>query len=258
MAFLKKRYNKKIIKTEYYYEIWDYELPIVFSNKENTVEIESVDETKIKEKRKNFDELDSDELDYRLKRMREKRRLAKWKLSRLIDANFNSKTSFLTLTTKENITNRDEFNNMFKLFINSFNYTVFHTKKRELKYVAVLEKQKRGAWHAHLLMFGVPYVEHSELLRLWKHGAVRINKLNDLDSSSNAGRYISKYFTKGMDQNLLESFGKKSYLASRNLKKIDETKFFSKEELEFDDSVILYEAEYTSKIFRSEIGRAHV
>lgn len=118
-----------------------------------------------------------------------------------------------------------------------------------MKYLTVLERQKRGAWHAHILLFEVPFVPHKKLLELWGHGAVRINKV-DVDSKENRGRYITKYFEKGIGQELLESFGKKAYLCSRNLDKPEETKVFLKDKLEFDNSVVLYETEYVSKIYR--------
>ena len=38
--------------------------------------------------------------------------------------------------------------------------------KSQLKYIAVLEKQKREAWHAYILPFRVPYIPHSQLLEL--------------------------------------------------------------------------------------------
>jgi hypothetical protein len=69
-----------------------------------------------------------------------------------------------------------------------------------ITYISVLERQKRGAWHAHILLFNFPYVPHKDLLRIWGHGAVRINKLDSLDDSSNAGRYVAKYMEKGIGQ----------------------------------------------------------
>lgn len=241
-------YNKKVVHSRHYVEIWEYSKPIIIKG-ELVEEIKNENEEKEAVKRRTFEELTDEEQTERLKRMKETRLKTKWKLMRLIDANVVENTSFLTLTTKKCIEDRDEFTKMFKSFIKRFNYQVFDSKKSVLKYIGVLERQKRGAWHIHLLLFDVPFVPHTQLLEMWGHGAIRINKLSHLDSASNIGRYVSKYMEKGIGQNLLESFGKKSYLASKNLKKIDESKFYSKDELEFDESVILYETNYCSKVF---------
>jgi len=246
-------YTLKIVRSgSSYYEIWEYEKPIYIQDKFiedcTTDKVDEMD--KEKQKRRNFEELSEYEQQERLIRMSKTRLEAKWRLLRIIDSNFDNKTSFLTLTTKNNIQDRDEFCTKLKTFIKRFNYHVFNTKKSKLKYLAVLERQKRGSWHAHIMLFSVPYVPHKELLDVWGHGAVRINKLDHLDDSSNAGRYVAKYMEKGIGQELLESFGKKSYLSSRNLKKTEENKIYLKEKLDFDDSVVLYETKYTSKIYR--------
>lgn len=250
MAF----YNRKIVRSGSYYEIWEYEKPIYIKGENENIEnctVDKVNETdNEKRKRRTFEELSEDEQQERLNRMSKTRQEATWKLKRLIDVNFDSKTSFLTLTTKANIQNRDEFNSMLKTFVKRFNYHVFNTKQSRLKYIAVLEKQQRLAFHTHILLFDVPYVPHEKLLKLWGHGAVRINKLEHLDDSSNAGRYVVKYMEKGIGQELLENFGKKSYLTSRNLKKPEENRIFLKEKLEYEESDILYETEYSSKIYK--------
>lgn len=64
--------------------------------------------------------------------MAKTRQNAKWNLLKLIDTNFDDKTSILTLTTKENIMNRNEFNKLFDKFITHLNYNVFGLKKELL------------------------------------------------------------------------------------------------------------------------------
>jgi hypothetical protein len=246
-------YNQKIVRSgSSYIEIWEYANPILIQD--TLVEDRSAEQIekpeKEKNKRRTFEELSIDEQQERLNRMSKTRLEAKWKFLRIVDSNFCDKTSFLTLTTKENIQDRYRFTIELKKFIKRINYHVFNTKKSKLKYLAVLERQQRRAWHSHILLFGVPYIPHNKLLKLWRHGSVRINKLSHLDDSSNAGRYVVKYMEKGIGQELLESFGKKAFLNSRNLKRPEETKFFSKDSLEFDDSAILYQTEYTSKVYR--------
>ncbi|WP_024405910.1 rolling circle replication-associated protein [Streptococcus suis] len=243
-------YNRKIIRTSSYLEIWEYETPIFSSD--NTEIEENRTSLKEKTKRKTFDELTSDEQEERIKRISKTRKNTKWKLQRLIDTNFDDKTSFLTLTTKENIQDRQYFNILFDKFIKRLNYHIYHSKKRLIKYIAVLERQKRGALHAHILLFSFPFVPHKDLLAIWRLGAVRINKLDSLDDSSNAGRYVSKYMEKGIGQELLESLGKKAFYSSRNLQKPEEIKLLTNENIEdlvqADD--ILYESTYNSKVFR--------
>ena len=243
-------YNRKIIRTSSYIEIWEYQSPIFSSD---NAEINTNQVTlKRKQKRRKFDELTPDEQGERLKRISKNRKNSKWKLQRLIDCNYDNRTSFLTLTTKANIKNRIEFNIMFDKFIKRLNYYIYHSKKRQLKYIAVLERQKRGAWHAHILLFNFPFVPHSSLLEVWGHGAVRINKLDSLDDSSNAGRYVAKYMEKGIGQELLDSLGKKAFYSSRNLNKPEELKLFTNENVAdlVENDKILYETTYNSKIYK--------
>ena len=89
-------------------------------------------------------------------------------------------------------------------------------------------------------------------MTIWRLGAVRINKLNSLDDSSNAGRYVAKYMEKGIGQELLESLGKKAFYSSRNLQKPEEIKFFTSESLDglVKNEDILFESNYISKVFR--------
>ncbi|PTK03389.1 rolling circle replication-associated protein [Mammaliicoccus sciuri] len=235
-------YNKKIIRTSSYIEIYEYEYPIVSDFK--------VSNKKKKESNLEFDELSSDEKDLKLKRLARTRQRAKWNLVRLVDVNFDNRTSFLTLTTKENITNRSIFNNMFDKFVTRLNYHVLGTKKRLIKYIAVLEKQKRGAWHVHMMLFNIPFVPHSKLLKIWGHGAVRINKIHKIDDAANAGIYVAKYMEKGMSQELLESMGKKSYYSSRNLKKVEEFKVLSDDKI-FKNQKVVYETSYNSKAYKN-------
>lgn len=237
------KYNKKIIRTSSYIEIWEYEKAIFTNRKPKEFANESEPR-----KRRTFEELTEKEQRKRLQRMKQTRLNAKWKLLRLVDCNFNDNTSFLTLTTKENIQDRNKFKNLLKTFIKRFNYNIFQTKKNQLKYIAVLEKQKRDAWHAHILLFDVPYIPHNQLLKLWGHGAVRINKV-DVDSKDNRGRYVTKYFEKGIGQELLENFGKHPYLSSNNLKQPIINTNYVPFDYKFSNEEIVYESEYNSKIY---------
>lgn len=237
-------YNKKIIQTSTYIEIYEYSKVILTQDKTFKLRKE-------RKKRRTFDELTSDEQENRLQRIAKSRKNSRWKVMRLVDTNFDDKTSFLTLTTKENIQDRVQFNLLFDRFIKRLNYKVFHSKKRLIKYLAVLEKQQRGAWHVHIMLFDFPFIPYAELLKLWGLGGVWINKI-DVQSKEQRGRYVSKYFEKGIGQELLESYGKKAFYASRNLKKPNVVKCVSFDDLEdiIDVEDVLYETEYTGKVFR--------
>lgn len=102
------KYNKKIIRTSSYIEIWEYEKAI-FTNRKLK---ESANESEPR-KRRTFEELTEKEQMKRLQRMKQTRLNAKWKLLRLVDCNFNDNTSFLTLTTKENIQDRNLTKNIY-------------------------------------------------------------------------------------------------------------------------------------------------
>ena len=238
-------YNKKIVRTPSYIELWEYEQPIISNKTKKDSTLNKKEETK---QRRKFDELTPEEQNKRMERMKKTRQHAKWELLRLVDCNFDEKTSFLTLTTKENFSCRNDFLNILKSFIKRYNYHIFKTKKSKLKYIAVLEKQERGAWHAHILLFSVPFVPHKTLLKIWGHGAVRINKV-DVDSKDNRGRYVTKYFEKGIGQELLESFTKRAYLSSRNLNKPQIDTYYYLDETDYTDLNIVYESEFSSKLY---------
>lgn len=114
-------YNKKIVRTSSYIEIWEYEKP-TFSKGKSILDTNA--ENKEKSKRRTFDELTPEEQEQRLERMKKTRLEAKWNLLRLVDCNFDDTTSFLTLTTKENISDRNHFKDLLKTFIKRFNYHI--------------------------------------------------------------------------------------------------------------------------------------
>ena len=123
------------------------------------------------------------------------------------------------------MTDLDYANNEFKNWVKRVNYQVFKTKKRVMKYVAVIEFQKRGAVHYHVLC-NLPYVDADSLAKIWGHGFIKINKIKGdkkrfgSSECDNVGVYVCKYMTKDNDDKRL--VGRKSYLMSRNLDKPQE------------------------------------
>jgi len=149
---------------------------------------------------------------------------AKKNLRRLINSNVGQygkefTAKFLTLTFKENIKDLDKANYEFEKFIKRLNYHCFGTKKANLKYTCVVEFQKRGAIHYHVIIYNMPYIKANDIVNVWGNGFIKINKIDDVD---NVGAYVSEYLgqaEKGQGKNIEDDRlqGKKSYFSSRGL-----------------------------------------
>lgn len=229
-------YNTKIIETSFQ-EVYEYET-IIARGYEIDIEQER---TYI-----SFEDASFEQKNERIKRMKKYHKNQRWELSRLIDVNFDEKTSFLTLTFKENITDIDYANQEFKKFIKRLNYRLFKTKRAKLKYIAVWELQKRGAIHYHIILFSLPYIPQKKLKELWPLGSVNIKKIS-VDKKENIGRYISKYFEKNIDNQdyLLKYMNKKRVFKSKNLK-IPHVSYELNDKLkEFNPEDILFQKTYT-------------
>ena len=150
---------------------------------------------------------------------------------------------FLTLTFAENVQDIEWANKEFKKFMMRLNYAVTGKKKNFLQYVAVVEFQKRGAVHYHLLLFNMPYVDVKEVIApVWGHGSVKINKVDEVDD---LGAYMAKYMGKTFDSDddddpppgggggkKRRDKGKKRYFASRGLIRPKEMEVQTDEELD--------------------------
>lgn len=137
---------------------------------------------------------------------------AKNNLKKLAQANFGKDSKFLTLTfNNENdfdITDIKSCNNKYSLFIRRLS-----RKFPGFKYITVLEFQKRGAVHYHILC-NIGFKFKSELQELWGHGYIQINRVR---TSSHIVRYISKYMMKHAED---ERFiNHRRYFCSQNLVK---------------------------------------
>lgn len=211
-------YNVKVIETPTTKEYWYYELPI----------FEGVEREKSEERRKTFDEMNALEQAESLKRKANYYQNKRWEIKRLVDCNFDGRSSFLTLTYQENVVDIEKSNYEFDKFIKRLKY---YLKKEHgnipLKYLATWEIQKEreekygyAVIHYHVMLFSFPYVPHSELMRLWGNGNVWINKIDHVEKA-NKGLYVSKYFAKDLD---VKEHKKKAFFTSRNLRKPIETK----------------------------------
>lgn len=134
------------------------------------------------------------------------------KLRRILNLNFGQESKFVTLTFRDteeiDINNVKECNYEFKKFIQRLKY-----KFAEIKYVSVIEFQKRGAVHYHIVI-NSEYIRHEELESIWGLGFVFIQNLGSI---SKIGHYMSKYMLKSKFDKRLK--GEKCYFTSKNLLK---------------------------------------
>lgn len=176
-------------------------------------------------KRRDFEELSSIEKAESMQRRKAYYQDKRFKIKRIIDCNYDDKSTFLTLTFKENIQDIERANREFTLFIKRLKR---YLKNQQLKYIATWELQQRGAIHYHLVLFSVPYIDNKKLGELWANGFIKINKIKETVKNEAVGVYITKYFVKDLEKKANQ---KKAYFCSRNLIKPKETK----KKLDFDE-----------------------
>lgn len=172
-------------------------------------------------------------------------------LRRLTNFNFNSGSKFVTLTFEKNMTDIRKANYEFSKFIQRLQY-----RYGDFKYVAVIEFQKRGAVHYHMIS-DLEYVKNEDLRAVWGNGYVKINRIKQVD---NVGAYIIKYMNKEMDDKRLHR--RKSYLRSNNLGKpkrlinFEARDFLEKNKLKKGDAVYdhAYKTEHYGNVTHKEFN----
>lgn len=145
---------------------------------------------------------------------------------RIAKANRDNWESFITLTFKENITDIVYANKIFNSWVSNV-----RKLKKDFKYIAVPEFQKRGAVHYHILSnlgkedtnIVIPQKERTEKtkdlttlfdVKYWSRGFARVDFIKG--DYKKIYSYICKYMTKDIDDKL---FGKHRYFNSQNLNK---------------------------------------
>lgn len=145
---------------------------------------------------------------------------------RIAKANRDNWESFITLTFKENITDIVYANKIFNAWVSNV-----RKLKKDFKYIAVPEFQKRGAVHYHILSnlgkedtnIVIPQKERTEKtqalttlfdVKYWSRGFARVDFIKG--DYKKIYSYICKYMTKDIDDKL---FGKHRYFNSQNLNK---------------------------------------
>ena len=238
-----ERVTKKIIQSGDVIEVYEYS--------EGYLKGYKLTENEINNRRRSTDDID--EIDSRERSLKR----AKANLRRLINANvgrhgkeFTAK--FLTLTFKENIQDIEQANYEFKKFIKRLNYKLYKTKKANLKYTCVVEFQKRGAIHYHVIIYNMPYVKANDIAKVWGNGFIKINKIDDID---NVGAYVAEYLgqaEKGQGKNIEDDRlrGQKSYFSSHGLLKSVE--ITDKEVVEQVGAVLLNQEPIYSVTYENE------
>ena len=166
---------------------------------------------------------------------------------------------FMTLTFKQNIKDHKTANDEFKKFIQRLNYRVTGQKRAVLKYTCVVERQKRGAIHYHVIFYNLPYTPFNELLDVWQNKneqrGLRINAIKEID---NVGSYVTKYISKEIQalkdgENGEREKDKKIYFQSRGLKKPSEEKI-----TEDEIKKVMKNLSKADKVFQSEFENEYV
>ena len=139
--------------------------------------------------------------------------------------NENRWKSFITLTFADNISDIDYAYKKLNIWLKQIKRSLKRNND-DFYYLGVIEFQKRGAIHYHLL---TNLECNSNLLTLqenkdnmydvkyWSHGYTSAFDLTDTDDNFNCAKYMCKYMTKKNDDNRLKNH--RRYYHSRNLEK---------------------------------------
>src|SRR5690625_4448154 len=165
----------------------------------------------------------------------------------------------MTLTFKQNVKDHKTANDEFKKFIQRLNYRVTGQKRAVLQYTCVVERQKRGAIHYHVIFYNLHYTPFNELSDVWQNKneqrGLRINAIKEID---NVGSYVTKYISKEIralkdNENGGREKDKKIYFQSLGLKKPREEKI-----TEDEIKKVMKNLSKTDKIFQSEFENEYV
>jgi hypothetical protein len=196
---------------------------------------------------------------------------ASTKIRRLASANHNQyketetgyfKTKHLTLTLQDpNLTFLEQTNPFFTSFARRINRHLYGREDRNLRYLAVPERQERGVIHYHTLLFNMPYIEQRRLQDIWEQGLPEIEAAHGIKGivfiavrdNPKVVMYLTKYLVKNFSDPTLE--GKRKYFPSVNLlrpeivydeNRVKEIKsFVSKEYLTYNNT---FNTKYNGKV----------
>lgn len=117
------------------------------------------------------------------------------RLKMLINANYDKPSccKFVTFTYAENMTDNSRISRDLEKC-----WKRLHELYRAFEYIYVKEKQGRGAWHVHAILFferKAPFMLNSDVARAWGKGFVNVQGFND--NINNLGNYLCAYLTDG-------------------------------------------------------------
>jgi len=163
----------------------------------------------------------------------------KSRIRRLINANLSDDSIFFTLTYAENMIEEGQARKDWKNFIARLNYHYPETKK----YLFVIEKQKRGAYHFHCVLFDAGFIPYDALVKIWGKGYIQIGSI---ENTANLGAYMSAEMGKEYQKQGIKG---KRYGSSSGL--IDYSKrIFNTDQRHKEDLLCT-----SKRIYREEVGR---
>jgi len=170
---------------------------------------------------------------------------ARARLRRLISANesaWGQVPKFVTYTFRENVTNYKEAVSCWTRYQRKL-----RTSFGKQKYICIVEFQKRGAVHFHVVHFSIPFTHDlkNRLWEMWGYGFIQVKAIRDIRS---LGLYVSKYLRKGLIDDRLIS--RRAYLSSRDLVQ----PVLYRDERNIDNLLSSNKIDYVSE-FRFESGR---
>lgn len=117
------------------------------------------------------------------------------RLKAIINCNYvcPSWTKFLTLTYAANMTDNSRISEDLRRF-----WPKLNKRFGDFEYIYVKEKQERGAWHIHAILFfksPAPWMPNEVVREFWGHGFVNVQGFRD--DINNLGNYLCAYLTDG-------------------------------------------------------------
>lgn len=132
-------------------------------------------------------------------------------LRRVLSNTQDTKPLFFTLTYASNMQDRDKAVKDFKKLMAHLRWVL-----GGIQFLYVLERQERGAWHIHFLVFDHAFIRIEMVRRLWRNvikeqARVNVKRTND---ALHVANYLAKYLGKDINNNNKRAFAYSRGLAS--------------------------------------------